>query len=34
MWYSPTVKWWVRLRYTLRTGIQERELISFKLRAA
>ena len=34
MWYSPTVKWWVRMRYPVRTGTHERELISFKLRAA
>ena len=34
MWYSPSVKWWVRLRFSPRTGVQERELIGFKARGA
>ena len=32
MWYSPDVKWWVRLREHNRSGIRERELMGFKPR--
>jgi len=28
-WYSPTVKWLVKIKETLRDGVREEELVSF-----
>ena len=30
-WYSPAVKWFVKLRETLSAGMREEELISFNV---